>query len=152
MWGSVLVYYTTSDRSIAPIDRSSGSVTPQRPGRVTFTATTPLWPMGWSNGTHCCSILGIPLQLEAGFYFQSQDTKPLTYNPPSVVVGVGGSGGFAGDGGEGTLRSFDNQVVDIVFGTNLGFSAGRMLWRRLVVVSCVFSVVVESNRPNNIAR
>ncbi|HWZ60365.1 MAG TPA: hypothetical protein VNW46_15405 [Gemmatimonadaceae bacterium] len=106
----IAVYYTSSDPTIAYIDRSAGYFVPVRPGKVRFTATTTVYgvtkrdSVQWTIGHILYGVVTITPEVNA------QGKIVATYVPDSIVMEVGGRVTFQNLAGPPTDVTFDNPA------------------------------------------
>jgi hypothetical protein len=102
-----LVYYTSSDPTIATIDRTKGVIHGNVPGHVTFYATTTMY--GVTRLDSLPYVIGYPID---GIISAAARTpvgsveQILAFSPPEITVGVG------------AIVAWSNQVaqpIDVVF-------------------------------------
>lgn len=104
----VLAYYTSSDNTVATIDRLTGAVHPVRPGNVTFYATT--WAYGVAKQDSLPYLIGYPTFTGI--------VATTFFNPPILTVGHGAQIFFANP----TADTIDVTFADTSAITNDGSS------------------------------
>ena len=119
------VYFTSSDPTIALIDRFSGLVTPERAGRVTFYATTLAYGVVESDSLPF--VVGYPITPQINVIVSTPVnslTPALAFTPTALVVAVGGTVTWSNQ------NNLDS--VDVVFDDSTAALAG-----------CVFADCVD---------
>jgi hypothetical protein len=111
----LLVAFSSSDRAIAAVDPHTGSIDPQRPGVVTFYATTYAYGItrqdslpfviGWSSSSTVQPVWTTPVDSK---------TPVLAFRPAAIIVSVGAHIAWNAPGAVGD-RNPPGDSVDVVF-------------------------------------
>lgn len=107
------VYFTSSDPTVASIDRTNGTVQAIRPGHVTFYATTLAY--GVPERDSLPFVIGWPLtpDVQSSWITPVASLTPvLAFDPPRLIAGVGATVAWGNQNpGDSTDVVFDDSVA-----------------------------------------
>jgi plastocyanin len=111
----LLVAFSSSDRAIAGIDGHDGRIDPQRPGVVTFYATTYAYGVVWQDSLPFI-ITWPSLLMVQSIWTTPVDSKTpvLAYSPAIAIVSVGAHVAWL-TAGKGNDPNPPGDSVDVVF-------------------------------------